>query len=183
MKNGNNKTSSAGAKVTVACKVPLGVVIHVCTWNEVLVQTPSGSKMVRESQRGTEAVQILGPAYPNGQIPEGFRDKPLIVGGYALTPGIDKEFWDAWWADNADERCNHEDAKDGHKNGCKCTAIVRSRMIFAYEALGNVQAAAKEAKHLESGLEAIRPEGDYRSPRPLAGISQIKPATAPLPNG
>lgn len=178
--NGNARPSSAGAKVTVACKVPLGVVIHVDEWTERLVETPGGSKTIREARAGSERVTIQGPAYPNGQPPEGFREKPPIVGGFALTHGIDKDFWDKWWEANADERCDPE--KMEHRNGCRCTMIVKSRMIFAYEAIEDTRSAAKEAKDLHSGLEPLRPDGDYRSPRPLAGISQIKPANAPLPN-
>lgn len=179
MKNGH-KPSSAGAKVTVACKVPLGVILHVDTRIERVIETNAGARTVQEYARGSEQVQILGPAYPVGTPPDGFRDKPPIAGGYALTQGIDKDFWDRWWADNADPRCDAAEME--HKNGCRCTAIVRSRMIFAYESIEDTRAAAKEGKDLQSGLEPIKPDGDYRSPRPLAGVSQIKSETAPLPN-
>jgi hypothetical protein len=55
-------------------------------------------------------------------------------------------------------------------------------MIFAYEVPADTKAAASEAKDLQSGLEPLRADGDYRSPRPLAGITQIKAVNAPLPN-
>lgn len=178
-KNGNH-VSSGGAKVTVACKIPLGVSIHVVEqWNERLVETPGGNKTVKESRMG-EPVHILGPGYPNGQVPEGYREKPPIVGGFALTHGVSKDFWDQWWSENADPRCKPEEMH--HEHGCRCTMIVKSRMIFAYETTADTRAAAVEAKHLNSGLEPLRGDGDYRAPRPLAGISQIKPERAPLPN-
>lgn len=179
-RNGGLKISSSGAKVVVACKVPLGVMLHVDERTEMTVQTNQGAKQVVEYRRGSERVTVLGPAYPNGQSPEGFRDKPPITGGYALTYGIDKDFWDRWWADNADPECNPADMD--HKNGCRCTMIVRSRMIFAYEAPADTKAAAVEGKDLQSGLEPLKADGDYRSPRPLAGISQVKPERAVLPN-
>ncbi len=179
MKNGN-KPQIAGAKVTVACKVPLGVILHVDERTEMTVQTNTGNRVVTEYRRGSERVHILGPAYPNGSIPEGFREKAPVTGGFALTYGVEKDFWDRWWADNADPRCVPENME--HKNGCRCTVIVRNRMIFAYEAPADTKAAAKEASHLMSGLEPLRPDGDYRSPRPLAGISQVKAENAPLPN-
>jgi hypothetical protein len=167
-------------KVTVACKVPLGVILHVDEREERTIQTNSGNRVVSEYRRGSERVHIEGPAYPNGQVPDGFREKPPVTGGFALTYGVDKDFWDRWWADNADPRCSQETKE--HKNGCKCTVIVKNRMIFAYEVPADTKAAASEAKDLQSGLEPLRADGDYRSPRPLAGITQIKAVNAPLPN-
>jgi hypothetical protein len=180
-KNGNGNSSSAGAKVTVACKVELGVILHVDDLQERTVETQSGSRVIKEYRRGSERVHILGPAYPRGQPPEGFPEKAPTVGGFALTYGVEKDFWDNWWMDNADPRCKPEDME--HVNGCRCTMIVRNRLIFAYEAAADTKAAAVEAKDVRSGLEPLRADGDYRSPRPLAGISQIKPTTASLPNG
>ena len=152
--------------VTVACKVPLGVVLYVCTEVKARERTPNGDKEVTEYRKG-DPIKIHGPGYPNGNTQElrkkGFRKEPNVEGGYALTSRVPKDFWDAWLKQNAD------------------TALVKSEMIFAYAEPESTRDAARDNEKRMSGLEPLNPDGDYRVPRPLPGISMIEQAETSPP--
>jgi hypothetical protein len=152
--------------VTVACKVPWGLRLYVCTPVTARERTPNGDKEVTEYRKG-DPVQINGPGYPNGNTQElrkkGFRKEPNVEGGYALTMNVPKPFWDAWLEQNKD------------------TALVRSKMIFAYADADSTRDVARENESRTSGLEPLNPDGDYRVPRPLPGISMIAPAETSPP--
>lgn len=144
--------SSAGAKVTVACKLPHGLRIRAfefVTENEPVMG--GGIKEVRVARPRGEPILINGTAFPFGQVPN-YR----IVAGYALTEGVDKDTWDAWLEDN------------------KNSAMVRNGMIFAYEKTAEAVDAAKDHRKLKSGLEPLHLDSDGqlddpRRPRPANG--------------
>lgn len=70
-----------------------------------------------------------------------------IIGGYGLTEGVDKEFFDAWCAANAD------------------SALLSGELVFAQDKAGAAAAQAKEQEDVKSGFEALD------MAKPAAGVS------------
>lgn len=142
--------SQSGAKVTVGLK--LGVAyfdIQLCKIEEKFEQNMQGGRMIKEATRIGPKVRLRGTAYPRGTVPEGFPERPRMVGGAALNPGIDKDFWDAWVDQN------------------RLNPLVVNGMIFAHEVEDHVVGLAKETVEVQSGLEPINPKNrkDARVPR------------------
>lgn len=141
--NGTIGTSSAGAKVTVALKHPSGIYLQLCKMEEKEVLTAGDSfKTVKEAVRLEGRIRLNGTAIPFGVQPE-YR----IVAGYALTEGVDKDFFDEWMKQNAD------------------SALVKNELIFAYEKADSTTGKAKEHASSLSGLEPLMQTGDPRAPR------------------
>jgi hypothetical protein len=134
--------------VTVACKIPSGVVLQLCKKTTYFEETMTGARERQRWDKGGRTVTVRGPAYPNGVVPANFPEKPQIVGGYALTPGIDADFFDDWLEQN------------------KLNPIVENHMIFAFDRHDDAVAASKEHRALLSGLEPLVPGNDPRIPRP-----------------
>lgn len=141
-------------KLTVACKIPNGLILRNFEMVEHDVPIMGGGKKTekRAVQIG-EPIKIHGPATPFGQAP-----KALIVGGFAMTPGVDADAFNAWLKANADH--------DAVKNG----------LIFGYEKADNAEGKAKEMRKVQSGLQPLVPDKDERIPRGNANVSQ--PTTA-----
>lgn len=129
------KGGRAGAKVTVACKVPNGIIIRAFEWNEEDVPVFGGGVKVARVARPTgDQVLINGPATPFGVVPI-----VSIVGGYALTPDVDAEIWEIWLEQNAK------------------SDLVKKHQIYAYEQPAKTADWAKEHSSVRSGLEGINP--------------------------
>ena len=122
-----------GATVTVACKLPNGLVIQNEQSREENEPVLGGGtrKVTRFYPKG-DPVKLNGYAAPFGQAP-----KCLVVGGYALTPGVDAEFWEEWWAFHQQDD------------------LVRNKILFAYERQDRTEAVAREHRSTKSGLEPM----------------------------
>jgi hypothetical protein len=140
-------------KVIVACKVPL-------SWLELQLEHPRtiveegkfGSKEVTVWEKSGDIVRVRGTAYPSGQPPEGFIDRPEKMFGYAITRDVvTKKFWD--------EFCKQKAGWPPLKNG----------FIFAFRSMEDVKARARENQGLKSGFEPMDPKGDTRNPKPMNG--------------
>lgn len=164
--------SRAGAKVTIACKVGVAWVdLQLCDKREFTENTQTGPRLINKWVRVGRIVRIRGTAYPRGEAPEGFPEKPQMVGGYALTHNVDAEFWDKWLDQNGR------------------SPMVLSGMIFASERIDEVKGMALEHKDELSGLEPIargKQSGkdtltDARLPRSsLRGsVSELEPGERP----
>ncbi len=143
--------SSAGAKVTVACNLPAGLRIRnfrMIPSRELVMG--GGSREVNIAEHVGEDIIVHGVAVEMGKAP-----RCTIVGGYALTPGVDKDAWDAWLADNEN------------------SPMVRNKCIFAYERPGKTEDAARDMKGTRSGLEPFKKDGDPRRPRPAAHLTDV----------
>lgn len=135
--------------VTVACKVPCGLEIYLNRKESYDEETMQGSRQrVRYVPTG-KAVIIRGPAQPNGQAPRGYV-RPTVSSGYALTPGVDAEWFEKWMDQN------------------KLNPLVTEGMIFAHGSRSGIQGWARENDARLSGLEPINPDGDIRMPKSLA---------------
>lgn len=142
--------SRSGAKVTVGCK--LGVAyfdIQLSRKERIFEQNMQGGREVDVYARFGPTVRLRGTAYPRGTVPDGFPDKPKIVGGAAMNPGVDKEFWDAWVEQH------------------KLDPLVINGFIFANENDDFVTGQARETVEVTSGLDPLKPDDktDKRIPR------------------
>lgn len=139
-----NRPSSAGAKVTVACKLPNGYRMRVFQMVEGSEPVLGGGRRVFQEGRLKGEVFINGNAK---RVEESFGCQ--VVGGYALTHGVDKDFFDAWFAANKDE------------------PIVTNGLIFAHGDASRVADQAKEQRGVFSNLEPMNrdPMADPRTPR------------------
>lgn len=130
--------------VTVACKLPHGLVLRnfeMITRSEPVMG--GGTREVQFAEQRGEPVVIKGYATKWGEAPT-----IQISGGYALTKGVDAEFFDAWLEQNQD----HDAVKSG--------------LIFAAERVDYAADKAKERKDLRNGLEPIDPA------KPMRGVEK-----------
>lgn len=137
-----------GAAVDVCCKLPNGLHLAVFRMEDHVEPVMGGG--VRTVQR----------AVPEGRVTvrgTGRRlDDPRIVGGYAVTRGVDADLWARWMAQNKD------------------SDIVRNGLIFADEKPAMATGKAKEQADIRSGLEPLDPD---RLPPEFAGkIEKAKAA-------
>lgn len=152
----------SGAKVSVACKVPNGLVLRLFDWNEEDVPLFGGGfKRARVARFNGTQVVLHGPATPFGQ-----QAKTLIVGGYAINPNIDADLWAAWLRQNKD------------------SDVVTEKQVYAMETAEDTAAWAREHAAVRSGLEPINPgtvrdakgkeiPADMRMPRGGANLTGI----------
>jgi hypothetical protein len=118
----------AGNTLTVACKLPHGLVLQ----NSRAIM--DGKKVLKWIKEGPEVV-IKGCATHVGQ--------PItkeIASGFALTHGVDAEFFRTWIEHHAE------------------FPAVKEGLIFAYETAEAVAGEAKDKAELESGFEPLDPD-------------------------
>lgn len=130
--------------VSVACKLPNGLALRVFTM--IPHSEPVMGGGVRETELAVqhgETVTLKGYAAPFGMAPEA-----PVAGGYAITTGVDADFWATWLAQNAE----HPAVKNG--------------LIFAAERIDSVQKQAKEQAEVRCGLEPLDPD------KPMRGIAK-----------
>lgn len=137
--------------VTVACKIPNGLILRV--FNQEEYDEPVLGGGVRKAKRAVQVgnpVKIDGPAVPFGMQP----NSP-ISGGYALTAGVDADIWTKWLEQNAD------------------LDAVKNKLVFAHARQDSAAAEARENETRVSGLQPIDPNGDAR-----VGRNRLKIETA-----
>lgn len=123
-------------QVTIACKLPHGLTMRIFDMAEASEPVMGGgSRTVKRAVELPARVTINGWSHPQNSAPHA-----TMSGGYALTNGVDKDFWDKWLAQNKD------------------SDIVVNKLIFAHEKEGSASAQAKEQAEIRSGLERINPE-------------------------
>jgi hypothetical protein len=136
----NNRVDAAisdfdsGRKVNVACKLPNGLLLRLFLMVPRSEATPTGSRNTIVSEQIGPTVRLNGFARAWGVIP----DYP-IIGGYAITKNVPKEFFDTWLEQN------------------KHAPFVKNKLVWAYEQLDKVEGQAKEWKDTKSGLEPLDP--------------------------
>lgn len=128
--------SKTGETVTIASKLQLGLELQLQEPYEAQQELHTGAIRTETRYRKTgEPVVIQGCAVPRGEPHE-----KHIVGGFALTHGVDKAFWDAWLAQ--------------HRN---FPPVVNGE-IFAYVKPEAAAGTAKERAEIKSGAEPIDPD-------------------------
>jgi hypothetical protein len=141
-----SQQDKAGARVTVACKLPAGLVIRgfqKVTERESVVG--GGTRDFDVFRPTDEQAVINGPASAPGMAP-----KCRVSFGYAITPNVKKDLFDSWLEANRDN------------------PYVKNKLIFAFEADGMIDGAAKENEKRVSGFEMIDPEDPGKKVRGIA---------------
>ena len=140
-----SEPATTGETVTVACKLPAGLLLRIFQKQKYMEPTQSG--VMKETDvwvaipgrqyavRGTWAASA-GQAYNQGNTAVA----ELLPGGFALTHGVPKDIWDEWYAQNKD------------------TAIVRKGVVFAAPGMQAATVEAKQARNVKSGLEPLDPD-------------------------
>lgn len=128
-----------GGTVSVACKIGVAWFdLQLCEAKEVQENTQTGPRTITQWVRSGKIVRVRGTSYPRGTPPEGFPAKPEMVGGYALTHNVSKEFYEAW-----------------EKQHAKAPYVI-NEMIFAADP-SRIRAMCSERHQLKSGLEPVIP--------------------------
>jgi hypothetical protein len=142
------KVGRGATHVTVACKLPAGLVLRL--YNMVPSEEPVLGGGVRkttiaEYDAAAGEYRLKGYAAPHGERP----DARIIGGmtGFALTPGIARDFGERWLKANAD------------------LPAVKNGLIFASDKEDHVVGLSKDQKGLSNGLEPIDPKNPPRVSR------------------
>lgn len=142
----NDKVATA-KHVTVACKHPAGIILQLQQKVTRRQPLPGGGNVeIEEWEKIGPQVKLNGFAIPRG--PDLNPDNiPQISGGFALTHGVDAEFFRKWMDQNKD------------------SDIVKNGLVFAAENPTYAADKAKERKKdVVSGLEPLAQDKDYRAP-------------------
>lgn len=121
--------------VTVACKLPNGLVLRVYDYVKAQEPTPGGLREVTVPKQRAEEYVLNGWSHPQNRA-----SHCLLADGYALTMNIPKAFWDKWLEQNKD------------------TDFVRKHLIYAHVKMENAVDFAKEHAKVRSGLERLDPD-------------------------
>lgn len=156
---------STSTHVTVACKIGVPWIdFEVCEPREIDENTQTGPRKITQWFRSGKVVRIRGTAYPRGEPPEGFPEKPKMILGFALTENVRRDIW--------------EKIEEQHK---KAPYFV-SGMIYSFERIEDIKSMAKDFERQLSGLEPIQRDKndiiDTRMPRSISGgVSSVAPGT------
>jgi hypothetical protein len=135
MNDTTTQAPKSAKTVTVACKLPNGVVLHV---DEMVEEHEpvmgGGTRKIQVARRRPETAVINGNAVAVGQTP-----RHQMFMGYAMTPDVDADLWAKWL--------------EQHKD----SLMVKNKLIFAMAGRDNIEAKAKEHADQRSGLEPLDP--------------------------
>jgi hypothetical protein len=109
--------------------------LHIDEMREVSEPTPLGAIKVMRAHRSGKTVTINGCAKPFGEP-----NDAITAGGYALTHGVDADFWAEWIKTHADY------------------APVVNGSLFAVPKPEEARNEAKRNAKVRSGLEPLDPE-------------------------
>jgi hypothetical protein len=133
--------SGTGRSVTVYLKHPAGITAQL--HRETVVDVPirgGGIDKVREFRREGGTFTFNGSASHFGvQRKDAAGEFVMVIGGYAVTRNVPKDFWDKWIAQNS--------ALD----------IVVNKLIYAHEKDVEGAAWAKDHASLKHGMEPLVP--------------------------
>jgi hypothetical protein len=121
--------------VTVACKLPTGLIATICE-PATIMDAPQGKTAIAGAVK--QEILFAGPG-PQRRLESGgsvLGEHPLVVGGFGLTPNVPKAFWDEWVEQN------------------KSYGPLKSGFIFALGGDGARREALNRRDH-KSGFEPI----------------------------
>ena len=136
----SSKPATGTRVVNVFCKFPGGLILRAGAMREYTMPSPLGAP-IREL-RFVEMARhkVNGPAAPFGIQP-----RSPVIGGYAITKGVPKDLWDAWYEANKD------------------ADYVRNRIIYAEEDESYGRDKAYEQRSVETGFEPLNQGKDKRA--------------------
>lgn len=153
------KASSAGAKVVVASKLPMGLRIrnfHMVAMSEL--DRNGNAKEIRVAEALPDTILIHGAARAFNEVP-----RCQVIHGYAMTEGVDSDSFKRWLDDN------------------KNAPYVVNQLVFCETSLERAINRAKENEKRPTNLEPLDPTGDRRAPAPAVGMEPITMERAPNP--
>ena len=131
----------SGETVTVACKTPNGLILRVFDMVPEYEQVMGGgNREVKVARQTGDPVVLNGNTVDPARTSRGEYPEHQIVGGYALTPGVSRDFWERWLAEN------------------KSHPAVLNGLVFAHGTEAAARDQARDGAKLKSGLEPIDPE-------------------------
>jgi hypothetical protein len=138
--------------VTVACKVPNGLILRV--YDKVDGEEPiygGGSKRIDQFYQTGESIVLRGSSLDPIDLKSG--NLPLYphVGGFALTAGVPKAFWEKWKEQNADH------------------PVLKNNLVFAADGTDKASGEARDKVDVKSGMEGI----DQDDPGKRTGLRAI----------
>ncbi|CAG4889339.1 hypothetical protein [Paraburkholderia gardini] len=139
-----NNDVPSNATVTIASKAPFDIILKLYDFVERSEPVLGGGmRAVKQAQERISAkfFVVQGNSWPQNQGPH-----QQLVGGYAITHGIPKAFWDEWLTQNGE------------------TDFVRNGMIFAHAETASVTSKATDQTEIKSNLERLDP---HKLPRGL----------------
>jgi len=146
----------SGETVCVATNLPNGMILRIHKMVDVTEATPNGSHTIKQARPVGEAVVIHGAAVDIDRMRRGEVPEFMIANGFALTPGVPADFWDAWL--------------EQHKNA----PYVVNKCIFAMSSESRARDKIKsEMKGTLSGLEPIDPENPSSKSPELRGLATL----------
>lgn len=149
-----NEGNGGGKTMSVACKIPAGLILQLCReteYNEPVMG--GGTRAVKKFEKDGETVKLNGFAVPRGADFDPSNVQP-ISGGFGITHNVDADFFRAWMEQNAD------------------LPAVKNGLVFGHERPEFVSGKAKERQDdVLSGLEPLKQNSDPRAPR---GIKQAE---------
>ncbi|MDG4874187.1 hypothetical protein P9273_03625 [Mesorhizobium sp. WSM4935] len=126
------------ATVTVACKLPHGLVLRLHKMEDVNEPTAGGGfRKVKRAQVVGEPVTIKGYSRPFDRRTE--QAPAAVTSSYALTRGVDADFFKAWLDQNKD------------------LDAVKNNLIWAHDDTDMVEGFIKEHAAQKSGFEPVDP--------------------------
>lgn len=147
-------TNGTGETVTVACKMPNGLILRNFVMTDFAEPVMGGGSRTSQIARQVpETYELHGSAVNLTEIGKGNLPNYQIAGGYGLTPGVPLDFWEKWLNDNRN------------------SAIVKNNIVFAYKTEGGARDQAIEKAALKSGLEPLDPEN---LPRDLQRVRKFR---------
>lgn len=158
--------STSGETVTIGCRMPNGLLLRLHEFIEYDEPLYGGGYRRSKIARPVgEAIKLNGCAINVAAVAAGEMPEFPIIGGFGLTSGVPKEFWDAWHEQN------------------KTTELVRNGIVFVAknEAAGTAM-ARERAGQVRSGLEPINPQklpAEFQPKRTAGGgITGIQTSTS-----
>lgn len=133
---GSQRPASGTATVVVACKHPPGIICRIHAAQKITEALPGGgSRDITQFFQTGDQFLVKGPAHGQNEGP-----RVVTASGFALTFGVPKALWDAWYEQN------------------KTLDLVRNGLIHAYEKKADAVDCAREHKGEKTGLERLNPK-------------------------
>jgi hypothetical protein len=133
--------NAPGGTVTVGCKLPSGFVMETHRFEPIFEPVLGGG--TRETRRAFKTGRehtLNGYAINPLEAMKGNVPTHLIIGGYGLTSGVPRDFWDEWYAEYKD------------------SALVKNQVIVMHETADGARAMVVDRAKVQSGFEPIDPE-------------------------
>lgn len=133
--------SSSHDTVTVGCKLPSGIVLHLDDMIDYRIPMPGGGSITeKRSRRRPDTFTLNGSAIDLAKIASTGSVPHLVIGGYGITSGIPRDFWERWFAANEQ------------------TEIVLKKIVYAESNEMRARSFAAEHVEIRTGMEPINPD-------------------------